>query len=199
MTVQILKNFLTKEYCNELIENYSCYLSPVEERPGYFEDFNDLKLPISIEDYYGVKTDAPNKAYGEALISNAALLTKKELQKFYSTNLLGYEGGMVRLTKGAKNGLHSDMYNLDGTNWEDGSGRQDELEFSALLYLSTHNKDFTGGTVFFPKQNLKIKPEAGMLVFFRGDLEHIHEVEEILSGDRHAIIMFFGKTDRQHH
>jgi hypothetical protein len=82
---------------------------------------------------------------------------------------------------------------LDGSSWNDGSGREDELEYSALLYLSDYGTDFTGGEIIFPKQNLTIYPTKGMLVFFRGDLEHPHEVNTIISGNRYAIVTFFGK------
>lgn len=84
------------------------------------------------------------------------------------------------------------MYQIDGSKWEDGSGRESELDYSALLYLSDFEKDFAGGEIIFPQQDLTIKPECGMLIFFRGDLEHLHKVSRVTSGERHSIVAFLG-------
>lgn len=201
MTVQVVKNFIEHKYATGIVSNFGDVLSEVKDRPGFFEDFNELRIPRPMSEYDHDKYQElypflkeEHHLYGAAQISDVMFLSKVAVEEFYGVTLNGYEGGMVRLVAGAKNGLHSDMYNLDGTNWQDGSGRQDELEYSALLYLSDYGKDFEGGKIIFPKQDLVIEPEAGMLVFFRGDLDHVHEVEEVLSGNRYAIIMFFGES-----
>lgn len=96
------------------------------------------------------------------------------------------------LTEGADNPLHSDSTKLDGTPWRD-DGVEEELEFSALVYLSNWGSDFTGGEIEFPLQNAWIEPKAGQLVFFKGDVEHIHEVKTVLSGVRKNLVFFFGR------
>jgi hypothetical protein len=196
MTVQIIENFVSENYANDVVSGASYFLEKPKNREGFFEDPR-LRPAIPKEEYHQHTPD--DRAIDEKskktdmLISDVLYITKQKLENFYGFSLNNYEGGLVKLVTGAKNGLHSDMYMLDGSSWNDGSGREDELEYSALLYLSDYGNDFTGGDIIFPKQDLKILPKKGMLVFFRGDLEHPHEVSEITGGSRHAMIMFFGK------
>lgn len=199
MTVQVKPNFLPSSYTDEIIKSYGHRLLKIDSRPGFYEDVGRKSgirpVPFynkEIVEYDGTETEDEKTAI--AMISNAIFLAKEELQNHYNCGeLSSFEGGLVMLTDGAVNGLHSDMYNLDGSMWNDGSGREDELEYSALLYMSDYDKDFTGGSINFPKQDLVVKPTKGLLVYFRGDLEHVHEVSEVTSGRRYAIVMFFGK------
>lgn len=199
MTVQIKDNFLSEDYADKIKSLYSHKLVKVDSRPGFYEDLSpkNVRVPTPIEnkdDILYVGDETIEEKQGIAMINNAMYLAKKEIQNYYGCgDLAASEGGLVMLTKGAENGLHSDMYNLDGSKWEDGSGREDELEYSALIYLSDYHKDFQGGTIHFPNQKLEIAPTKGMLIFFKGDLDHIHEVKKVTGGQRYAIVMFFGK------
>lgn len=96
------------------------------------------------------------------------------------------------LGKGGSNPLHSDRTKLDGSPWRD-DGIEEELEFSALVYLNSVNVDFTGGEIEFPLQNMLIEPKAGQLVYFRGDVDHIHEVKTVTSGLRKVLVFFFAR------
>jgi hypothetical protein len=196
MTVQIIENFISEDYANDIVAGASIFLEKPKNREGFFEDPKQRRA-IPKEEYHlhtpdERAVDEINKKT-DMLISDVLYITKQKLESFYKFPLNNYEGGLVKLVTGAKNGLHSDMYMLDGSSWNDGSGREDELEYSALLYLSDYGSDFTGGDIIFPKQEITIFPKKGMLVFFRGDLEHPHEVSVITGGSRYAMIMFFGK------
>lgn len=96
------------------------------------------------------------------------------------------------LLEGAENPMHSDSTKLDGSPWRD-DGVKEELEFSALLYLNDFDRDFTGGEIYFPKQDVLIQPKRGKLVFFRGDVEHIHEVRKVTYGSRKNFVLFFAR------
>lgn len=96
------------------------------------------------------------------------------------------------MTEGAENPLHSDSTKLDGSPWRD-DGVPEELEYSALLYLNNYDEDFQGGELYFPLQDILVKPEAGQLVFFKGDVQHIHEVRKVLGGSRKNFVFFFSK------
>lgn len=197
MSVQVIKKFINDEYLDEIVSKSGDLLKRAP-RPGYFETRHRY-IPTPFKDqnldskYYEFLDNEDKKRAG-SLICNALFLAQTELEKFYGVKLNDCQGGVVKLVQGAKNKLHSDMYKLDGSQWDDGSGREDEYEYSALLYLSTYEKDFLGGEIIFPQHQLTIFPEKGTLVFFRGDLEHIHEVAEITSGHRYAIIMFFSTS-----
>jgi hypothetical protein len=172
MPIKIIDNFLSKHQAQRIRDAYADKLIENKDRPGFFESFGG---------------DPP----AEVLL--AVALTKIEIEKEYGIIIGRHEAGVVRMTKGAFNGLHSDMYNLDGSSWEDGSERKDGLEFSAIVYLTESGEDFSGGEIVFPQQGLKIGPKTGSLIFFRGDLDHTHKVRHVLSGDRVTIVMFFGK------
>jgi hypothetical protein len=199
MTVQIIKNFISKDYAKEIVEKCEPMLVQSQARPHFFESFpNFIPVPIEEIDYLFLEKelgflDTEDKIRAAALISNAMYLVKLRLEEFYNVKLEKHAGGIAKIIAGGSNGLHSDMYMLDGSAWNDGTGREDEMEYSALLYLSDHGEDFSGGEIGFPQHDLIIAPNSGDLVFFRGDLDHVHEVKEIISGNRYALIMFFGK------
>ena len=199
MTVQVIDNFLSADTVEQIKSLYAHKLVKVDSRPGFYEDLSSrtVRRPIPLDrkdeiEYSGDETE--DEKQGIALINNAMFLVKEKIENFYECGKLSAsEGGLVMLTEGAVNGMHSDMYNLDGSKWEDGSGREDELEYSALVYLSDYATDFQGGTIYFPKQELEVAPTKGLLIFFKGDLDHVHEVNEVTGGERYAIVMFFGK------
>ena len=196
MTVQVVKNFISIKDAEDLVRGSDVFLRKPEGREGFFEDPHQ-RSAFPREKYEPDNADPraidEKSKVTDMLISDFLYKAQQKLEEFYNVPLPKYQGGVVKLVTGAKNGLHSDMYMLDGSKWNDGTGREDELEYSALLYLSDYNVDFTGGEISFPKQDMTILPEKGMLVFFRGDLDHPHEVSIITGGSRYAIIMFFGR------
>lgn len=169
MTVHIKERLFSKEKAASIREYYSQVLVESKDRPGFFESFGE---PM------------PN-------VLAAVALARIEIEKQFDVVINDYEVGVVKLVTGAFNGLHSDMYNLDGTPHQDPA--KTNREFSALVYLSEYGEDFTGGELVFPQHELKHQPKIGDLVFFRGDLEHTHKVRHVLSGERYAIVMFFSK------
>ena len=93
---------------------------------------------------------------------------------------------------GSMSHLHSDSTDLDG-NYGTTDGTPEIQEFSAVLYLNSWGEDYRGGEIVFPKQNLKIQPKSGQLIIFRGNEEYPHMIEEVESGMRESIPMFFGQ------
>ena len=55
---------------------------------------------------------------------------------------------------------------------------------ACLIYL---NDDYEGGEIYFPRQDISIKPKAGTLITFPGSLHYIHGVNKITSGTRYTI------------
>jgi hypothetical protein len=193
MTVQIIKNFVSNKDCEFIIKNFSKNLSKVKNRTGFFEDlFIRKPEPINTEalDPNNI-FDTIEESMASALINNIMHLAIIEIEKFYKVKIKKCVGGMTKLSSGAFHGIHADVCNIDGTKIED-DPEADFLNYSGLLYLSKYNIDFTGGLLKFPKDNLQIEPEPGTFIFFEGDDRHPHEVTEIISGDRHGIVMFFG-------
>jgi len=84
-------------------------------------------------------------------------------------------------------GYHTDAYGgVDG---------YDETFYSALLYLTDNYK---GGEILFYNNNSNkeedadsYKPKAGSLIYFKGDKETPHSVNNVISGERSNIILFY--------
>lgn len=56
---------------------------------------------------------------------------------------------------------------------------------SALVYL---NNDYVGGELEFPNFNVKIKPEAGMLILFPSNYAYAHIAHPVTSGTKYALV-----------
>jgi hypothetical protein len=78
--------------------------------------------------------------------------------------------------KGSYAPLHSDNSDLEGN--PNGSKK---LKYASVLYL---NDDYQGGEIYFPNDNISIKPAKNSLYLFCGGIENIHGVKEIINGER---------------
>lgn len=61
-------------------------------------------------------------------------------------------------------------------------------DFSSVVFLSA---EFTGGELYFPRLELTIKPEVGMLAAFSADAVHEHGVTLVKSGVRWTMPAFY--------
>jgi hypothetical protein len=78
----------------------------------------------------------------------------------------------IRQWVGPGMGPHCDTY--DGDN---------DLAFSMIVYL---NDEYEGGTIDFPNHNISLKPEAASLVIFPSQEPYLHEVKDVISGERYT-------------
>jgi hypothetical protein len=197
MSVQIIDNFISDSDAETIIRDLSPHLV-ASERPAMSE--------TRFKDYMGVlKSIFEGKPILEEESSDPglALFTKTinrvgdEIAKFYGVEVAPINPMMALISKGGKNdGYHCDSVQLDGSPWDDGNTMLDDMEFSALVYLNNHGIDYTGGQIHFLNQDLLVSPKAGQMIFFRGDVDHPHSVSEVLSGERYALVLFYGRSDR---
>ncbi len=61
-------------------------------------------------------------------------------------------------------------------------------DFGCVWYL---NDDYEGGEIYFPKQNIELKPKPNTLVFFPGTTEYLHGVKPITNGIRYTLTSFW--------
>jgi len=85
--------------------------------------------------------------------------------------------------QGAYATIHSDNTDAKGNY-----GAFTRSRYAGFIYL---NDDFEGGILKFPKQNIDIKPEVGLLAVFDGGFKNMHEVSLIESGLRYTIGSFW--------
>lgn len=119
---------------------------------------------------------------------------KQTFEEEFSCEVALTQANYQNMTKGGKNDLHSDTYNLDGTPLQP-DGTPEEMEFSGLLYLNNCDEDFVGGNILFPNQSVDLHPQRGDMILFPGDFEHIHEVPEVQSGERKNLVFFYGRAE----
>jgi len=84
---------------------------------------------------------------------------------------------------------HADAENPDGSKHE-----FHWRKFGCVLYL---NDDYEGGEIYFPNQDIELKPKPNTLIFFPGTLEFLHAVREVTSGVRYTLTSFW-TPDRVH-
>jgi len=106
---------------------------------------------------------------------------KERMRRFYAIpgpiysdtiQLVKWEGGQPMQP-------HADAEHPDGS-----AHTTPHRAFAALVYL---NDDYEGGLIYFPRQQIQIKPRSGLLLCFRGDLAHMHGVTEVTRGVRYTM------------
>lgn len=184
---------------DDLIAELCGFLDPLSKPSPRFGISGTLGYPTSAVAASVGKTIRAINGYentpGEATVLKLETLygsIQTALENFYGVEMDLVNCNYQILTPGAENPLHSDSTKLDGSPWRD-DGIPEELEYSALLYLNTYGVDYSGGEIYFPNQDVLIQPKKGQLVFFKGDVEHIHEVRKVESGIRKNFVFFFGR------
>jgi predicted 2-oxoglutarate/Fe(II)-dependent dioxygenase YbiX len=64
---------------------------------------------------------------------------------------------------------------------------------TAIYYL---NDEFEGGEIVFDRQQLTVKPRRGLLLAFRSDAAHAHEVLPVRRGIRYTLVIWFTPQER---
>ena len=196
MTIQIIKNYITEDDCNLYVSEFDKILVPEPYRPSMAAALGQKNSFTASQ----VNPDNPithlrgEESLDLAILKASQLVNdvRETMEQFYGLELDLANVSFARIGKGGKNPLHSDSTKLDGSPWRD-DGIPEELEYSALVYCSQNKVDFSGGEVKFPLQDLEINPEKGMLVYFKGDVEHIHEVCEVTDGYRYTFVLFYAR------
>jgi hypothetical protein len=178
--VFIIENYISKATCDLLISSLSkdMHLTPRKNIFGGISGTDINHIQYGLDDQYNVAIDI----YKTTLISigntvsNKLNINHKIKSYFFSC-----------MKPGAKIGIHVDNNYLAAGDTEENQFLYDK-NISALLYL---NNNYEGGDIRFTEYNKSIKPSPGTLIFFEGDSSKPHEVEEVISGDRYNIVLFY--------
>lgn len=161
--IKQIPNWVSKEDCIRIIEAIETECTPTLKCPPQWRDMT-YDVADTPEDVRNILSDALARAIDEMSIR----FETKVVQS--ADNWV-----VVRWPVGSEMGLHADDL-----------GRH-EFQMSGIIYF---NDDYEGGTITFPKYNLSIKPNAGDLIIFPGNMHYAHRVDRITKGVRYAMTIF---------
>jgi hypothetical protein len=174
----IVENFIDKETCATIIK----YLNFITENK--MQNWDDISFYGSHAIGYA-PSDKTLEKFG--LPEDFFEITKQRI-KAKLEDLLGFEVSQIsfhaqRWVDGAFADYHSDNSDENGnpTAFE-------KSKYAVFIYL---NDDFNGGHLKFKNQEINIKPEVGLGVFFAGGHTREHMVTTVRGGTRYTIGSFW--------
>lgn len=101
---------------------------------------------------------------------------------------LGEGDFFIKLLKNATWGEHSDGENYeDVINFFNEDPDKELVEMSAPVYgLIVYFNEFDGGEIYYPRQKIEYKPDAGDLIIHSAGKECSHEVKAVKSKSRYS-------------
>lgn len=112
---------------------------------------------------------------------------KVEIEKFFNVKAEPTGKAIVKWLPGQFQHPHADKELHDGPD----AGKPNDFphyDIASLFYL---NDDYSGGELYFPLQNVQIKPKRGAAYFFPGDKNYIHGVTKVEEGFRYTCPFFW--------
>lgn len=139
--------------------------------------FNDQKFfpeskDVSPEDYYAKEMmEVADRLYGA--LDNAFNHYTQQIYPFAKSNIKNREES-IHLLRYGKTG-HLPSHQDQGVS---------SRVLSTVMYL---NDDYEGGEIEFKQSNIKLKPEAGSIIFFPSNFLYVHEVYPVTNGERYSM------------
>lgn len=168
-------DFLEPEKCAEIVAAFQRNRDKTIKIPGGHANsvWNDRFLMIN--------TLPPEERAAKRIMQNAraAIIQRQHAHFGIRGPLYNDTLQIVHWGPGMSMPVHSDNSDLHGSPNE-----VPHREFSAVTYL---NDDYEGGDLVIPPLKLRIRPKPGLLICFRGGLEHCHGVLEVKSGTRYTM------------
>ena len=169
--IKVLENFISPQDCQYAIELLK-----------YFSQENKLEI---FKDNQKVRVAPETKEVVE-LCKKFSVLCLEENKKHNGFKLPLYttEAFLSLWTEGTDAGVHLDSHY-----------GYEFIQFTTVLYF---NNDYQGGEIYFPNQQVVIKPKAGSAILFpSGGTEYPHGVKQITSGARSTLAMWHtGRIDK---
>lgn len=117
-----------------------------------------------------------NAVVGEAFRRRGGPLIGGPIAWFERPEILAYGPGGRYITH-----ADADAWNREAGRWE----RVVDRDVSLLIYL---DQDYSGGQLYFPRFDYRLRPRTGMLVLFPSDARYAHCAEPVTRGERHVIV-----------
>lgn len=159
--IKIINNFVTNEFCNNLIDKV-----------------NNLPLPALSNNTFWDEVIYRDESL-KSEIWTLSLNIKSIIEKEYNLSVLPIPSTTVmKWIPGKFLEPHVDDLSI----------RSPQHHISTITYL---NDNYEGGEISFITHNVSIKPKIGDLIIFPGNMNYAHEVKTILSGNRYTIPVWF--------
>ena len=172
--IVIFNNVLKKEQCDVLIKYTSNDLDRWKKATTFGEQPEHAESSPRQADVWSINQsddidERVFKVFSECLT---------KVREFYpDLHIESDEGyGLLKYSPGGYYSTHTDH------------GPSNIRTISALIYL---NDDYEGGELYFPRQDIKIKPKTGQVVFFPSNYLYPHASLPITSGTKYSIVTWF--------
>jgi Rps23 Pro-64 3,4-dihydroxylase Tpa1-like proline 4-hydroxylase len=141
----------------------------------YFPEVKDIRK----DDYYYKETSA---------VSEVLYSSLEKAFSHYSNTLYPFAGKNI---KDREHNIHLLKYQEGGHLPAHQDQGVSTRVLSTVMYL---NDNYEGGEIEFINSKIKIKPEAGSIIFFPSNFLYVHEVHPITSGFRYSMPHWYHNT-----
>jgi predicted 2-oxoglutarate/Fe(II)-dependent dioxygenase YbiX len=121
------------------------------------------------------------------LIQNMQQRLKVKVDEFFNINARPTGPAVVKWPVGTLQEPHADKELHEGPD----AGKPNAFPYYDIASIFYFNDDYEGGELYFPLQDIKIKPKAGSAYFFPGDMNYVHGVTKVTSGIRFTCPFFW--------
>ena len=94
---------------------------------------------------------------------------------------------IIRWFPGLEQQPHADKQLTDGS-----PNPFPTYDLNSLIY---YNDDFEGGELYYPQHDIVVKPKPGLAVAHPGDINYLHGVKRVISGERFTTPSFYTITE----
>jgi hypothetical protein len=120
------------------------------------------------------------------LIDKYILKMKLLLENKFNVELFQRPPVIIKWIPGTEQMPHADKQLTDGS-----PNPFPNYDINSLFY---YNDDFEGGQLYYPEFDLVIEPKPGLAVAHPGDINYLHGVKKIISGERFTTPSFYSIT-----
>lgn len=142
------------------------------------------EMIFNYQKFFPESKDISNKDYYAAEMKQIADILYGSLQKafdHYSQILYPFAGKNI---KSREHSIHLLKYGPGGHLPAHQDQGVSSRVLSSVMYL---NDNYSGGEIEFVNSGVKIKPEAGSIIFFPSNFLYVHEVYPITDGYRYSM------------
>jgi hypothetical protein len=112
---------------------------------------------------------------------------KQFLEQSFNVGLSTRPPVIIKWRPGMEQRPHADKQTNDGK-----SNPFPTYDINSLFY---YNDNFEGGELYYPDHDLIVSPKPGLAVAHPGDINYLHGVKQVISGERYTTPSFYTITE----